>query len=90
MSGLRNSKIWRYRFVLYAIAIGYYGYQAYKKYTAKPTVVQTGAGYNGESVTLPDGQKAELYDVDAFMKMHGAKLDEERAKRGLPAKDAGQ
>lgn len=81
MAGWRNSKIWRYRFVLYAIAIAYYGYQAYVKYTSPKTVVESRTGYNGETVVLPDGQKAELYDVDAFMKLHGTKLDEEKAKR---------
>lgn len=88
MAGWRNSKILRYRYVLYAIAIAYYGYQAWQKYTTPPTVVQSGPGYDGETITLPDGQEAKLYDVDAFMKLHGSKLDEEKAKRGVQGKDA--
>lgn len=81
MAGWRNSKLWRYRFIIYAIPISYYGYQAWQKYTTPATVVQSGPGYDGETVKLPDGQEAKLYDVDAFMKLHGAKLKDEMDKR---------
>lgn len=73
MAGWRNSKIWRYRYVLYLVAIAYYGYQAYQRYSQAPAAAPQEPSYQGESITLPNGQKAKLYDVDAFMELHGAK-----------------
>lgn len=81
MAGWRNSKIWRYRYVLYLVAIAYYGYQAYQRYSQGSADQPKAPSHQGESITLPNGQKAKLYDVDAFMELHGAKPAKGSAKK---------
>lgn len=76
----RDSKIWRYRFLIYLGLMIYFGYQAYQKRFGQRVVAED-IPAGGQEVVTPDGQRARVYKVDEFMKMHGTSLKEELKKR---------